>query len=29
MATDRGGPLEFPGREPPMIVATAHESARF
>ncbi len=29
MATDRAGPLEFPGLEPPVIVATAHESARF
>jgi hypothetical protein len=29
MATDRVGPLEFPDLDPPVIVATAHESPRF
>jgi len=28
MATDRDGPLEFPGLEPPVKVATARASAR-
>jgi hypothetical protein len=29
MATDRAGPLEFPGLELPVIVATAYENRRF
>jgi hypothetical protein len=29
MATDRAGPFEFPDLEPPVNVATAHESAGF